>query len=162
MTKDEIMAMVQGKETDAAVAEHVFGWTGRKIVYRWDDRKKHERPLIIFTNGDSRYAHNYNPFVDESGTKINYSEPHKVFFPPDYSTDISAAWEVRQWLLDHIGGVTLVSLCDDNPECCETYRGKGEKEIFARAKTAPLAICRAALIASLDQKGAITNKQAPR
>ncbi len=72
-------------------------------------------------------------------------EPAK---PKPYSTDIAAAWEVRQWLLDNIGGVTLIRCCDDEcPEFCEVYDGDG---IYARvwAKTTPEALCKAALKAS--------------
>jgi hypothetical protein len=93
VTKDEILALVPGREMDALVAEKVMGWTGRKTVYQWFDRKRHEYPLIIFAIGGEGMG-SYETFVDGEGNKIQYGNPHKVFFTPNYSTDIAAAWEI--------------------------------------------------------------------
>ncbi|TGE35902.1 hypothetical protein E4K67_22560 [Desulfosporosinus fructosivorans] len=159
MTRDEILAMVPGRELDALVAEKVFGWTGRKTVYRWDDRKKHERPLIIFTDGDRKNADNYTPYVDNNGTKINYSEPHKVFIPPCYSTDISVAWDVVEKMCKG-RSYEISSSFQDEYDVGDVgwlitwgnMGSPGQEEIWA--PTIPEAICKAALLAKEDTSDA--------
>lgn len=152
MTKDEILAKwdsLSPRERDAWVAEEIMGWTGKKTVYQWFDRKKHEYPVIIFAIGGKGIG-SYETFVDEDGNKIQYGKPHRIHFTLNYSTDIAAAWEVRQWVHDNIGGTEIVILCDELPELCDIWNGK--KHIRAQGLTAPEAIAKAALLAKLEGK----------
>ena len=73
-----------------------------------------------------------------------------IFSP---STDMTAAWKVRKWLLDNRGGVRLERFCDaETPEYCEVYRGKECKLIQVWATTTPEAICKAALLVMEDEQ----------
>lgn len=64
-----------------------------------------------------------------------------------YSTDIAAAWEVRQRIHETIGGTKISSVCDEFPEECQIWDGRSY--ISVRSNTVPEAICRAALLAVL-------------
>ncbi len=64
---------------------------------------------------------------------------------PRYSTSIEGAFEVREWVIDNIGGVKIENVCDELPEYCDIWNGK--EYIKAQGKTAAEAICKAALIA---------------
>lgn len=64
-----------------------------------------------------------------------------------YSTDISAAWEVRQHIHKTIGGTKIISVCDEFPEECQIWDGR--RYISVRANTVPEAMCMAALLAVL-------------
>lgn len=66
------------------------------------------------------------------------------------STDIKAAWEVREWITENIGGMKIINVCDELPEYCDIWNGK--EYIEAQGLTAPEAICKAALLAVLEEK----------
>lgn len=120
MPSDNIAEIPAGRELDAVVAEQVCGWTG---VY-WLDRE----------------------------TPVGSHKPAPAQRVSNYSTDIAAAWLVVErmrlqgwhYSIDSHGAVT------GNTSCGFT-RGTGvdqPMEAFgAEADTAPLAICRAALLA---------------
>ncbi|MGC4378284.1 hypothetical protein WD019_15350 [Fictibacillus sp. Mic-4] len=59
------------------------------------------------------------------------------------STNISDAWLVVEWLESNIGGISLESHCDERRYSFRVFNGT--HWIVARAETAPLAICLAAL-----------------
>jgi hypothetical protein len=68
---------------------------------------------------------------------------------PNYSTDIKAAWEVVEFIGEAIGGVTIFNACDvEWTWCCEIFNGK--EKILEGGKTAPEAICKAALLAVME------------
>jgi hypothetical protein len=117
MTHDEILNMSAGKEMDALIAQDLMGW--------------------IYYDGWN------HPLANEVQGEL-----------PSYSTDIAAAWEVvkkigenkhRQWYL-----CTNFSAEFGNQIYAEIFERMDESEFTicsATAETAPLAICRAALIA---------------
>jgi len=130
MTRDEILKLQAGREMDALIAEHVMGHTVNYNAYLYSLGKT----ISGISEGFSELAH--------------------------YSTNIYAAWEV------------VHKMCQDPPEDCWTgptmqmnvdaseTRGKYEvvfdyldsldfnqSSTQAYAETAPLAICRAALLA---------------
>jgi len=120
MTRDEVLAMKPGRELDARVAEKVMGWTyGHPCPEGMD------------------CLH----WVDEKGEVRD----HK---PPQYSTDISAAWEVLEkffWVQvtanpPHIWKATVI-----------TSPAKGSVAATAKGFTAPEAICKAALLAVMGK-----------
>jgi len=105
------------RELDAEVAEKVMG------------NAEYKRVLLNF---------------DKDGKKI-YSKP--VYMGPEYSTDISAAWEVVEKL-----GVDSFHLSQHTTTPWECSFSTGvdqlhERFVYSRAegKTAPEAICNAAL-----------------
>lgn len=119
MKREQIMA-VEGRELDAAVAEHVMGWR---------DIKVRMFPGALCTLG---------------GNPPGKSWPDMV---PDYSTDIAAAWRVVERLP---WPVALTNVVDGEWECTVLCYDGGEthdNDETATARTAPEAICRAALLA---------------
>jgi hypothetical protein len=69
--RDEIMAMVPGRELDALVAKKVMGWTFSNLIKSW-------------------YPPNLRPENNAYGHKLR-----------NYSTDIAAAWEVVEKMKDY-------------------------------------------------------------
>lgn len=59
------------------------------------------------------------------------------------STDIKEAWDVVEFTENNVGGIELISLCDEKKYLFRIWNGK--ENIEANAETAPLAICLAAL-----------------
>lgn len=123
MTREQVMSM-SAQELAEATAVHVMGW---KLVQHPSD-------------GFDVWATNFN----ELGQIIEYREHHE--WSP--SEDISAAWEA----LEHLGKEVSVKryeamvgwrywcrISDPNPTRYD--------ECIAHGKTAPEAICKAALLA---------------
>lgn len=114
MTREEILALPAGPETDRLVAERVMGigWQGGNPIDGYDGRWP---------------------------------------WPPPYSTDVAAAWSVVEKLTDNQDGYCFDlyrgTFPDQPPEwVCATLRGRGM--VVACGQTAPLAVCRAALLAT--------------
>jgi hypothetical protein len=118
-----------GIELDALVAERVMGFIVERRGEHW------------------RY---FNDAISEEGGG-RWTSP-----VPDYTTDIAAAWQVVEWMrgedfwfsLTYKCGVFLGEL--DKPGYFARFRcvrGGVRGEHFNAAESAPLAICRAALLA---------------
>ena len=134
-------------EINALVAEKVLGWEGRKIVYRWDDRKKKSDPMVMFEKGGDSIG-DFGTFVDEEGNKIQYGKPHRVYFPLDFSNNISAAWRVFETVVDDHPNADVAKT--KHGYICIFQIGTDEETqtgivVEAEAPTAPEAICLAAL-----------------
>jgi hypothetical protein len=134
MTRDEILNMPAGREMDALIAEKVMGWFWKTEGYT----------RLGFMEGDRfRYG-----VVRGGGTADEYTSNL-----PNYSNDISAAWVVVR---KHPHYFSLVRSNETGWRpapwgamlwLCRFYApGKFE----AKAETAPLAICRAALLAIME------------
>lgn len=123
MTKDEVMNMNDGQILNALVAEKIMGW--RTTI----GDSSHKDRVIAW------------PVEDRSG----------IVFEP--STDIATAWVVltmlrHQWTIGYDPGgwgevrvFTMPSEADD----FTIHRAK-----FDHPKDAPLAICKAAILATLE------------
>ena len=123
--RESIRAMQPGRELDALVEQYVFG---NKV--RW------VQDLIT-----DQY-----PVSDQEGYIVDY-----------YSTDISAAWEVVEKMSKTCFSEVAMTELDDGAwgwmarfilVLNEPYTVKGYR---ATAKTAPEAICKAALLAVLEE-----------
>ena len=120
MTRDEILAAPAGREIDEMVIRDVMKW---KFIHSDD------------------FAHVYDD--GKYGARISFSP----------SSDISAAWEVvdkfkqeGKWM----SVSTFISSLEDKWAC--EFMNDGAKDEFldcVEADTAPLAICRAALLTVL-------------
>ena len=125
MTREDILNMEAGAQMDNLIATSILGYEllGYPAVPKW------QKP-------------------GPNGVELLFSLPR-------YSVDIAAAWKVMDWLRDKFfrsaiyqwdfsGQHTLIGLL--------TRQGHDEPtpDIFAEADTAPLAICRASLLAVLD------------
>lgn len=122
MTRDEVMALEAGPETNALVAQEIFGQA------QWcpDD-------------------------PDDPLCRCSLGKPHTIHFRvslPDFSDDITAAWEVetrmRFCLIPRIDGGWNAMPWEDVSATGALPASAGS------ALTASLAICRAALLAVME------------
>lgn len=124
MTRNEILAMPAGRDIDALVEKYVFG--------REPELWKHYGMVSI--------------------------QSYEYGGPPEYSTNISSAWDVIEKLATHDRDIFVSNedgryLCDiidyqyglDGPEPKAKYSSEYVED-------APLAICRAALLAVMEFK----------
>ena len=124
MTRDEILKLEAGKELDALVATEVMGWHGGNPSWITQEGK--------CTGWLSRFE------TDSLAEEFNPS------------TDISAAWQVvekmkeKYWMAIN---TSMSSLQETEWGVEWSKNGVIEKVDFVLAPTAPLAICRAALLA---------------
>ncbi len=136
MTRDEILAMKPGKELDALVAEHVFGW--RKVP----------GPITDYDGPCESFDVLVPPTIDDPFPLYPPRGAIKPWcFCNKWSIDLTAAWELRQYIHETIGGTKIISVCGDLPELCKIWNGK--KYIEAKGYAIPEAICKAALIAKI-------------
>lgn len=139
LTKEEILAMEPGRKMDELIDKLVFRHNNyRAKMLKW-----------------SRYV--FRESWDDPNSY--YDEWHRSqeigpweYDGPKYSTDIAVAWEVfTKW-----GWQGDVCFCGDEWHCEIMYgfdpAGYGVYE-KAEAKTAPEAICKAALLAVLEGDG---------
>jgi hypothetical protein len=129
MSPEEILALPAGRALDSLVAEHIFGWRwwrlagrGRRCLYPPGEQPAHAMSPAC---GDE-------PLSDDMDWQLHVMG--------HWSTDIAAAWEV----------VEKVGLLDEG-RCALRRRGAewyvvADGAILASGKTAPHAICRAALL----------------
>ena len=155
MTRDEILAL-EGRELDVAVAESIFGWhwtRGREAhstddtVYRW------LHPPKSYTN-----------FTPATGDEPMLGG--SIYFVPAYSADIGMAWQIVDYMLDWDGPFwwddfsmrSHRSADDSSWTWGAGFRywtfPQNETTVIVEAmgNTAPLAICRAALLAAQKDK----------
>ncbi len=129
MTRDEILAMGAGDELDDLVVIHLFNWA----PYDESRNVSHEC-----------YYKMPNGYMGDEDDR------------PKFSTDIAAAWAVvdpqndQRWYYDIssvICGGWIVQVYDEQKAVAT--KGDGSTGIKVMADTAPLAICRAALLTVL-------------
>ena len=134
MNEEQIRQMEAGRELDAMVGAKVFE------IDKWCPDGEGEFDLICTCEcGPPRTWHARQPL-------------------PHFSTDIAAAWEVVERLYDEHWIVGIGSLAE-NPrgwrcELCNMWPDDFERaptDIEANGDTAPLAICRAALLAVMER-----------
>lgn len=135
MTRDEILNMPAGREMDALVFAKLFG----KMPFRVGPGEK-----WVFTNEREYLEEGDAYFLDE------HQAPSRV---PEYSTDIAAAWTIRDALGKPIS--VMESVLGDS-FFCEFLLGYDEgdeaKTVEAFAETVSLAICRAALLVAMESE----------
>ncbi len=124
MNRNEILSMPVGRDLDALVAEKVMG---RNLWY-----------------GDPTGYKIVENF-DYWRTDIRDSDDEYCYRCPRYSADIASAWEVMEEMKDKF----QPDLIFENGEWECLLMAEYAR---ARATTAPLAICRASLIAVLEAK----------
>lgn len=122
MIREEIMSMAPGPEMGRMVAEKVMGWT------------------LVTTEGCT----SHKSWKSQHG-KIKYSE---FLFNP--STDIATAWEVLEKF--PIVNLSRIEIFEGHiHHAVEIFADENANEpVRVEAVTAPEAICKAALIATLE------------
>jgi hypothetical protein len=135
MNRDEIMKLEAGRELDTLVAEKVMGLTADKEHCPYCGAEM---------------------WIGALRSRCSSCSEWRYGWYKNYSDDISAAWEVIEKLETHPDQI-LFSLVRKGAEmhllkwCAEFRKCLGsQKYYYAEAKTAPLAICRAALLAVMD------------
>lgn len=138
MTRDEVEQISAGREMDALVAEKVMGW---KLV-----------PYTAYCGGTpeqataTAIAHGWYIWENGSGDEIPGQMEDNQF-----STDIAAAWQVVDKIREQQGNVfTLWSGARTGPF---SWRCQVLVDVClydASGETAPMAICRAALLVVKD------------
>ena len=127
MTRDEILAMEAGPELDALVAEKVMGWQ-LTSAYQLGPAWARDIPWgeLVLKNAVAYYAHEWGP-----------------------STDIAPAWKVVEKMHKEYG-IDVNGLASGG-FVCTIYGVDGHWRTYD--ETAPLAICRAALLAVMEVEG---------
>lgn len=127
MTREEILGMEAGLELDSLIAEKVMGYK----------KEFNKRTVIRGTE------HFYRLWV--SGNEI--ISPIALYQP---SRDIKAAWEVVEKLVTSNKRVMIYNLIQGFK--VKIFLSTGEVIVNINAKTAPEAICKAALLVVLEEK----------
>lgn len=148
MTRDEILAMKPGREMDALVARTVLGLEPKWVASEPWVSTSGPSVLDFYCNfGGAVYTADRDWLVDD------YWLPDCRRRLPDYSTDIAAAWKVVENILRE----SEVYVCSGVVVNGESgWRATVESELGlweADAPTAPEAICKAALMAVMDDGG---------
>lgn len=135
MTKEEILAMEPGRELDFWIAEHVFKWI----------------PKVNYKTGCVEWrGYSVTGSLSACPSMSNWKNGQ----PPNYSTDIATAWEVVKYMRGKEG-------CRGCKACIEIHGTDFDGESLgqgmpywatvhgedAGGRTAPEAICKAALLA---------------
>jgi hypothetical protein len=132
MTRDEIMKMEACAELDALIAEKVMGWkryrTAKREMYWLDNPAKRVMPR--------------GPGVFETTDNIPPFDDAYDHVPP-FSTEIAPAWEVVEKL-----GLSVLKVQDGWQARKHVSMSD---ETSSNGETAPLAICRCALLAVTHQ-----------
>jgi hypothetical protein len=135
MTRDKVLVMEAGRELDALVAEKVMG-AGKKCA----DNKG--------TNGCAYWGLCWE--CEENRREGYFGwHPHDLV-PWHYSTDIDAAWQVVEKMEQHPDEILFSCSRKGWRELEWEVRFRkcrgNQHDYIASAPTAPLAICRAALL----------------
>ena len=136
LTVDQVKQIKAGPELNILIAEQVMGWT---LYHRYLDRPAN-------TQEDYDSAAQYDGW-SWRGRKL-FAEARK--WQP--SQNIEHAWEIIEhlnWLWFEVGrencnGIRYDVLCYNTP--------RADPEFHAIAETVPLAICRVALLTTLENK----------
>lgn len=148
MTRDEIEKLQATRETDALIGKEVFGLDVRMA-------KSWEGDLSLFGGGKVTFV---GEFTDER----EWVEEGDYYFVadgrnhllPEYTREIAAAWKVVEkmgesgylWTVQNDSQIRR----DSNSILCAFYLGPS---VYAsRCGTAPLTICRAALLAVMENQ----------
>lgn len=153
MTWEEIQNTNQGTDLNLLVAEHVMKWIA------WKEQRG-EYTYVIFQRPGERepYMRSKNWQAEQKRyEQIRYSEinrnKHIVMGLNEWSTDISAAWEVVEELQgSHL--YTDIRTCADFYEVWIIDHATGKETVTVAHPKLPHAICKAALLAVLGEEEA--------
>jgi ABA sandwich protein len=138
LTREQVLGMPAGRELDALVAERVMGWRYCKAI------GTPEYDSILYEPKEVA-GHLESAVLPGPSAK-----PLFRYTMSYYSTKLAAAWEV----VNAAAYVTLTKSSDnDPPDWFCSVQWKNGPDAFAAADAAPLAVCRAALLAVLAEQG---------
>jgi hypothetical protein len=155
MKLEEILNMSAGRDMDALVAEKVLGWTP------WLE-KRGEYNYVVWQRSEDRepwFAHrDWEKHKARYSKLIKYDSHHHIEVGLyKFSTNVSDAWDVVEKMKDKF---SFILKHDDPPGIDDKYRwycelyAKGEPFIDydVHGPTAPLVICRVALLYAFDER----------
>lgn len=156
LTREEILALPAGVELNMLVMEHVldYKWCYTNANVPWLMAGVSElKPPSWYKNGDT-----LEPWLTMEGVEIRHGHGQErqleTGWNTQYSTDIAFAWVVlkamraKGWYSQHTD-LTLDSGAEWWSWTFLNHAPPGNESVTTQAKTAPLAICRAALLALL-------------
>lgn len=143
MTREDILAMKPGKELDALVGSIVLKLP-QKYVCVVDDRSE-EECCILDRPSDCLFAYG----LLAKGLGRDDCKYWRRLEPEPYSTDLSAAWEVVEKMAKKWPDFGI-SKSNQGSKWCVSWGFDGHGWEYADAETAPLAICKAALLSALE------------
>jgi hypothetical protein len=129
MTREEILKLEAGRELDALIFAKIFD----KMAFRSDGNFVFSNKREYLDDGDAYYLGEYQEIIQL----------------PFYSTDIAAAWEVVEKIREYI---ECIWPNDRGLWSLLSYERLEEGLTTVSAETAPLAICRAALLAVMESE----------
>lgn len=132
MTRDEILNMKAGREMDALIAIKVMGWEWKPVGDRFIN---HER----LTHPDGKHY---------GGMRYSDGEIEYTNRLEEYSTNMGAAWEVVEAMEGKWFWFSLSNVVPNSGDAI-VYEAKFN-QVYTCEETAPLAICRAALLAVVE------------
>lgn len=138
MTKEQILKMKAGPEMDLLVAQVIFG-SKAKVIY-WSDGTGG-----FSTSGPVNYGSlpYYIPSGEPFGTQ-------RLMLLPPYSSFIAVAWQVVEKLQEgHM--VTIKDCTLDGKDAWRLVLDCDDDNLDGISLTAPEAICKAALIATIEE-----------
>lgn len=133
MTRDEILNMPAGRDMDALTALKFFGWHWENVLEGFLMPPSHHPAML----------NNWAGEWDENGY------PNWL---PEYSKIISLAWEVLEMIQKFGWSFELTDTDMQGDYVIRIWQPRGIKKYAARAESAPLAICRAALLTTLEDE----------
>ena len=151
MTRDEIMSMEAGPEMDQMVGE-LIGDEPEITPVASDDGGKTACAMVDRQWGPWRSEHELRLWLEEGqqrGLHLGFKiEACKTW--PRYSTSISDAWEVVEKLPIDSQGLLIARCSVANADEYQAAIHVQGEAVWVSGDTAPLAICRAALIATME------------
>lgn len=134
----KIKSDCSNEELNAAVAEHVAGYSGRFLCGYF---KAGPHNLIRFKDSGNGGIGDYGRYFRDDGTRLYCGKPHAVIAPPLFATDANAMIKLlgQDWMVnsDRKGFVGV------------NYLGAKDKSHYAQSTT----FCRAACFALLKSVG---------
>jgi len=160
LTREQIAELEAGRETDALVATEVMGWIYSDTWGQLVPSGHADPPIWSDWEWDiEELTYVKHPINMMSGVSYRGDKP----YIPDYSINISASWKVAEKLklsvlpleTGYFAGIydLEIEYFDDDMGIIDGHFGggyAGMRRIYSIADTAPLAICRAALLAVRD------------
>jgi hypothetical protein len=147
LTKEAVLAMEAGPEMDALVAERVMGWKrgGANDHTRPAHRPSKDFPGTVLGDFGGKGPHDYLESPGPAGRIYFCGCPSSADLPA-YSTSIADAWEVvEKFISAGCAGWVEGDGHTGYRAGCTSESGRFETD----GGTAPLAICRAALLSTL-------------
>ncbi len=159
LTREQIEQMPAGREMDGLIAEHILGFRrslyGEQVVFESPEYQQRERDGLPTVTLGGVYSIRDAKGGRESVIAGNHPKsgwPNTLI--DFYSTDIAAAWKVVEALEPRGYLVDITRRKDFTtggfPYECEIWDTSAGPDRTAQADVAPLAICRAALLTTVE------------